>query len=186
MEEWHHLLGAQNKIIVYTDHKNLWILHKCLSLEPPPSKMEYVIISLWLHHHLSTLNTTRVVRCFVQKVTYCAYTKRGTTWPPTDNSLETGAILSLSNNYINCSGSSFLDQVCAILATDRLVFDIKYCPSINWEKFQLVDGLFYFEEHLYILEGLARLCVLQTRHDFWAAEHFGFNKTLGLISRDFS
>jgi hypothetical protein len=48
-----------------------------------------------------------------------------------------------------------------------------------------VDDLLYFEERLYIPEGLVRLCVLKACHDFPAARHFGFYKMLELISRDF-
>jgi hypothetical protein len=68
---------------------------------------------------------------------------------------------------------------------DPLVLDIKRCFDNNREKFKFVDDLLYFEDRLYILEGPARLQVLQTRHDFLAAGHFGFNKTLELIFKDF-
>jgi hypothetical protein len=43
----------------------------------------------------------------------------------------------------------------------------------------------YFEEQLYIPKGPVQLRVLQSRHDFPTAGHFGFNKTLELISPDF-
>jgi hypothetical protein len=81
--------------------------------------------------------------------------------------------------------SSSLDQVCAISATDHLVLDIKQRPCNNREKLQFIDDLFYFEERLYIPEGHVRLGVLQARHDFPAAGHFGFNKMLELIYLDF-
>jgi hypothetical protein len=81
--------------------------------------------------------------------------------------------------------SSFLDQIHAASILDPLVLDIKRCSNNNCEKFKFVDDLLYFEECLYIPEGLACLRVLQARHDFPAVGHFGFNKTLELISRDF-
>jgi hypothetical protein len=84
--------------------------------------------------------------------------------------------------------SSFLDQVCAASTIDPLVLDIKHCSNNNYEKFKFVDNLLYFEERLYIPKGppgLACLRVLQACHDFPAAVHFRFNKTLELISRDF-
>lgn len=52
-------------------------------------------------------------------------------------------------------------------------------------RFQFRDGLLYYEGLLYVPEGPCRLRVLQSRHDFPAAGHFGFNKTMELISRDF-
>jgi hypothetical protein len=67
---------------------------------------------------------------------------------------------------------------------DPLVLDIKHFDN-NREKFKFVDDVLYFEEHLYKPEGPTRLRVLQARHDFPVAGHFGFNKTLELISQDF-
>ena len=52
-------------------------------------------------------------------------------------------------------------------------------------SFQFLDGLLYYEGLLYVPEGPCRLRVLQSRHDFPSAGHFGFNKTMELISRDF-
>ena len=52
-------------------------------------------------------------------------------------------------------------------------------------RFQFRDGLLYYEGLLYVPEGPCRLRVLQSRHDFPSAGHFGFNKTMELISRDF-
>jgi hypothetical protein len=81
--------------------------------------------------------------------------------------------------------SSFLDQVRAASTIDPLVLDIKRRFDNNCKKFKFVDNLLYFEERLYILEAPTRLQVLQARHDFPVVGHFGFNKTLELISRDF-
>jgi hypothetical protein len=81
--------------------------------------------------------------------------------------------------------SSFLDQVRAATTMDPLVLNIKRHSNNNHEQLKFVDDLFYFEERLYILEGPTRLRVLQARHDFSTVGHFGFNKTLELISQDF-
>jgi hypothetical protein len=79
--------------------------------------------------------------------------------------------------------SSFLDQVRAASTMDPLVLDIKRRSDNNREKFKFVNDLLYFKECLYIPKGPACLQVLQARHDFPAARHFGFK--LELISRDF-
>ena len=50
---------------------------------------------------------------------------------------------------------------------------------------QFRNGLLYYEELLYVPEGLCQLRVLQSRHDFPTAGHFGYNKTMELISQDF-
>ena len=52
-------------------------------------------------------------------------------------------------------------------------------------RFQFRDRLLYYEGLFYVSEGPCRLQVLQSRHDFPSARHFGFNKTMELISRDF-
>ena len=52
-------------------------------------------------------------------------------------------------------------------------------------RFQFQDGLLYYQGLLYVPEGPCRLRVLQSRHDFPSAGHFGYNKTMELISRDF-
>ena len=52
-------------------------------------------------------------------------------------------------------------------------------------SFQFRDGLLYYQGLLYVPEGPCRLRVLQSRHDFPSAGHFGYNKTMELISRDF-
>ena len=52
-------------------------------------------------------------------------------------------------------------------------------------RFQFCDGLLYYEGLLYVPEVPCRLRVLQSRHYFLSAGHFGFNKTMELISRDF-
>ena len=77
--------------------------------------------------------------------------------------------------------SSFLDQVRTASTIDPLILDIKHRSDNNHEKFKFVDDLLFFEERLYILEGPARLQVLQARLDFPTTGHFGFNKTLEFI-----
>lgn len=80
--------------------------------------------------------------------------------------------------------SSFLDQVYMASFIDSFVFDIKCHSKYLLEdesKFKFHNDLLYFKEHLYISDGLTRLCVLQIRHDLPAVEHFEFNKTLKLL-----
>jgi hypothetical protein len=80
--------------------------------------------------------------------------------------------------------SSFLDQIHSASTLDPLIRDIKRRSDNNRKKFKFVDDLLYFEERLFIPEGPARLRVLQAHNDFPTVGHFGFNKTLELISRD--
>jgi hypothetical protein len=52
-------------------------------------------------------------------------------------------------------------------------------------RFQFMDGLLYYQGLLYIPDGPCQFRVFQSHHDFSTAGHFGFNKTMELISRDF-
>ena len=79
--------------------------------------------------------------------------------------------------------ADFLSQVRAATIEDTVALDIK--QRDNDDKFKVEGDLLYFKERLYKPEGPTRLRVLQSRHDFPAAGHFGYNKTLELISRDF-
>jgi len=52
-------------------------------------------------------------------------------------------------------------------------------------RFQFQDGLLYYQGLLYVPEGPCRLRVFQSQHDSPSAGHFGYNKTMELISRNF-
>jgi hypothetical protein len=52
-------------------------------------------------------------------------------------------------------------------------------------RFQFHDGLLYYQGLLYVPKGPCQLQVLQSRHDSPSAGHFGYNKIMELISRDF-
>jgi hypothetical protein len=52
-------------------------------------------------------------------------------------------------------------------------------------NFQFKNGLLYYKDLLYVPSGPLRLQVLQARHYLPSVSHFGFNKTMELISRDF-
>jgi len=83
--------------------------------------------------------------------------------------------------------SNFIKQIQSSMSSNPLIHDIKNTSSKSHDtsKFEFKNNLLYFEGRLYIPEGEARLRVLQASHDFLAAGHFGYNKTLELISRDF-
>ncbi len=79
--------------------------------------------------------------------------------------------------------TDFLEELRGASVVDSLVRDAKH--RLDKDKFKIEDGLLYFEGRLYIPEGPPRLHILQSRHDFPAAGHFGFNKTMELIFQDF-
>jgi len=79
----------------------------------------------------------------------------------------------------------FLTQVRTTSTTYHLVPDIKCCSDDDRDKFKFIGNLLYFEKHLNNQEGSIRLQILQIYYAFLAARHFGFTKTLELISWGF-
>ena len=52
-------------------------------------------------------------------------------------------------------------------------------------RFMFKNGLLYYQRLLYVSKGPCRLQVLQSRYNFLSAGHFGLNKTMELISKEF-
>ena len=75
--------------------------------------------------------------------------------------------------------ANFFNQVQTATIEDSIALDIK--QHTNNDKFKVEGDVLYFEGRLYIPKRPTRLRVLQSRHDFPAARHFGHNKTLELI-----
>ena len=77
--------------------------------------------------------------------------------------------------------ADFLNEIRTATIQDSLARDIK--QRSDDDKFKVKKDLLYFEKRLYISQGHTQLWVLQSRHVFPAARHFGFK--LELISRGF-
>jgi hypothetical protein len=58
-------------------------------------------------------------------------------------------------------------------------------PNEINDEFEFKDRLLYFKGLLYICPRPTRFKIIQMCHNLPAAGHFGFNKTMELISRDF-
>jgi hypothetical protein len=52
-------------------------------------------------------------------------------------------------------------------------------------KFKFQDGLLYCDDFLYVPNGFAQFQILHAKHDVLATSHFGFNKTMELVFRDY-
>ncbi|KJE96809.1 hypothetical protein CAOG_009037 [Capsaspora owczarzaki ATCC 30864] len=79
----------------------------------------------------------------------------------------------------------FLSRVRQALATDILALEIAEDPS-RFPKFTTKDDLLYFKSALYIPDSAdLRSLVLESRHDSYAAGHFGIRKTIELVQRDY-
>jgi hypothetical protein len=83
--------------------------------------------------------------------------------------------------------ASYLREVQEAILDDPFVENIKKRLRINElnEEFEFKDGLLYFKALLYIPPRPIQFKIIQMCHDLPAVGHFGFNKTMKLISRDF-
>ena len=83
--------------------------------------------------------------------------------------------------------ASYLKEVQEVLQDNSFVKNIKKRLHLNEvnDEFEFKDGLLYFKRLLYIPSGPIRFKIIQMSHDLPAARHFGFNKTMELISQDF-
>ena len=187
-QEWRHLLeGATHQVTVYIDHKNLEYFMSTRILNRrqtrwnmPLSRFDFEIVhrsrkQQGLSEALSRRSN------LIPKEGEAAYDQQRTT-------LLKPKHLCLRTTHVSTpADTTFLEEIRATSTKDPLVLDIQHHRSNNIKKFsyfRVEDNLLYFEERLYVPSG-SRLSVLQTRYDLPIGGHFGFNKTLELVSRDF-
>jgi hypothetical protein len=86
----------------------------------------------------------------------------------------------------SCDDALYLKEVQEAFQDHPFVANIRERLRINDinDESEFKDGLLYFKKLLYIPLGPTRLKIIQMYHDFLVAGHFGFNKTMELISRE--
>lgn len=187
-QEWRHYLeGASSPVTVYTDHKNLEYFMSARVLNRRQARWSM---------SLSRFDFIITYRPGKQQGLSDALSRRSYFAPKEgDAAFEQQRTVLLKPEQFHLRAvkstltvdSTFLKQIQSSMSSDPLVHDIENNSSKSHDssKFEFKNNLLYFEGRLYVPEGKARLRVLQARHDFPAAGHFGYNKTLELISRDF-
>ena len=187
-QEWRHYLeGASSPVTVYTDHKNLEYFMSARVLNRRQARWSM---------SLSRFEFIITYRPGKQQGLSDALSRRSYFAPKEgDIAFEQQRTVLLKPEQFHLRAlkstltvdSTFVKQIQSSMSSDPLVLDIKSNSSKSHDssKFEFKNNLLYFEGRLYVPKGEARLRVLQARHDFPAAGHFGYNKTLELISRDF-
>jgi hypothetical protein len=183
-QEWRHLLeGAAHPVVVYTDHKNLEYFTSARVLNRRQAR--------W-NMSLSRFDFTITYRPGKQQGLSDALSRRAYLAPKAGDAAfdQQCTTLLQPERFRLCAMSmalpidaDFHRDIQMASTQDPLFCRTKQHPDND--KFKIQDNLLYFEDRVYIPEGSLRLRVLQSRHDFPAAGHFGFNKTLELVSRDF-
>ena len=181
-QEWRHFLeGAAHPVTVYTDHKNLeyFMTARVLNRRQARWNMSLSRFDFVINYRPGKqqgLSDALSRRSYLApRAGEAAFDQQCTTMLKPEQFRIFAAVAPID--------ADFLNQVRTATIEDSLARDIK--QRSDDDKFKVERDLLYFEERLYIPQGPTRLRVLQSRHDFPAAGHFGFNKTLELISRDF-
>ena len=96
--------------------------------------------------------------------------------------------LHLRTTHVSCPVDiTFLAKIQAASISDSFIMEIQHRQLNHPEEssqFKIEDHLLYFKKCLYVA-GDFRLPILQARYDFSVVGHFGFNKTLELITHNF-
>ena len=191
-EEWRpYLAGAQHRIKVVTDHKNLLYFSTTRTLNRRQARwsafladydFEIIFRPGAQHKMVDTLSRrsefelTPVDDAYVQQ-SQCLLRP---------DQLQNFATYLLRDD-------SLLKEIAAATAEDAFAQDIKASldhPSPTLSRsdlnhFSVHDGLLFRDHLLYVPEGSCRTRVLQECHDDPLAGHFGVGKTLELISRGY-
>lgn len=183
-QEWRHFLeGATHPVTVYTDHKNLEYFTTARVLNRRQARWNmslsrFDFIITYRPGRQQGLSDALSRRSYLApKAGDAAFDQQCTTL------LQPERFRLYATSMIMPIDADFLEEIREASIADSLVQNAK--QRLDKDKFKIEDGLLYFEDRLYIPEGPPRLRILQSRHDFPAAGHFGFNKTMELISRDF-
>jgi len=183
LEEWRHYLeGARHQFLIYTDHKNLTFPRK-----PEMLSQRQIRWNMFLSR-------------FDFKLIYRAGKKSG---KPDILSRRCDHIDSINTDSSNASCFSIkldsIDKPLVDAILDNLKSDDFYnsilqyinngksgnAPIKHFDKVKLDDeGFLLFNNLIYVPKSL-RTRVLELHHDSVAAGHFGINKTVELISRNF-
>jgi len=200
---WHHYLeGASSQIDIVTDHKNLEYF--------ATTKLLFQRQACW-SKYLSTFNM--VIRfwpgCLGTKPD--ALTRRPDLYPSGGkgdygkvNPYNLKPIFSSEQLSASLRATSLLPAILhGIIAMDLAQLNMEILSTLDTDptvKFYLTDtdnlkyknwskdvqGYVYINKHIFVPEsGPFRLHVLQYHHDHPVSGHFGINKTLALICRDY-
>ena len=179
LEEWRHYLeGARHQFIIYTDHKNLTFPRKPEMLSQRQirwyeflSRFDFKLIyRAGKKSGKPDLLSRRSDHLFAKVLPISYVITRSKTL---DDSLTNSILKSLENDELYNKIVSFLNNK----TSDVPIKNIDKF-SLNNEKFLLYDNLIYVPCNL-------RTRVLELHHDSITAGHFGVNKTIELISRNF-
>jgi hypothetical protein len=197
----HYLLGAVHKTTIFSNHQNLTYFKTVVLLNRRQERWsgqlkQYNFVSLY-RKDASNAKADILSRCPA-----FTYSEEGT--PSSTNQtiidkeqwLEVGAMEMDSEQYESIQISAMEDELLLPEAKERIkekaILDEKYrelCKQVtkggNIDKdFSITNELRCWKNRIYVPEGLQQR-VMQSEHDSKVAGHFGRNRTLELLTRNF-
>jgi len=186
LETWRHFLkGSALPFIIYSDHRNLLFQKK-------PEKMTQRLVRWSLF--LSEFNFKILYRSGSSNGKPDALSRRPDYSDSPDDSNDIPFTVLRPENFcaLACSVSSLNDEILSGYKDDPFYNDVciyleskKQPPPHNQiDKFSLNNSFLLFDSRIYVPPN-CRSSVIKICHDLPSAGHYGFNKTISLIKRDF-
>ena len=185
--EWRqYIMGSPMVVRVVTDHKTLEYFLKTKSLTRRQARWSLFLGEFWfqIEYRKGSENTIADALSRRPDLQLTEEEKVGKA-PP---------LLSKEHfvhlNKLTAVVLSLLEQIKEGYTTDQFIQGSegllkKDADTLKDENWDVIDGIWLYDEMIYVPDGLSRLAVLRRCHDEAHAGHFGFRKTLELIRREF-
>jgi len=198
----HYLQGAEHKTMVYSDHQNLTYFTTAVLLNRRQARwaeeLKQFNFRILYWKGSSNVKADTLSRC-------PAFTSRegGTTSTTTQEMLNKNQWLEISTMELDIKDEYEIIQIAAMdveqllpeakeRIKEKAMLDENYialCKQVSSGKsvdknFSISDELLCWKNRIYVPEGL-RQRVIQSEHDSKVAGHFGRERTMELISRNF-
>ena len=192
-EEWRpYLIGAQHRIQVITDHKNLLYFASTRTLNRRQARWSIFLADYDFELTFRPGNQHGKADALSRR-SELELRPGDTAYDEQSQCLLTPAQVQISTTYM-LQDETLLGEITTATTADRFAQEIKACledpmshrsPRDDLDKFSIHDGLLLRDTLVYVPDGPCRVRVISECHDSPLAGHFGVAKTFELISRTY-